>query len=54
MINLDKVMEHIDRIGVDEARRRIEQYDKEANGPTAEEFFGKDAIDALQKELNLK
>lgn len=54
MINIDKIMEHIDRIGVEEAQRRLDQYAQEVDGPSAEEWFGKNAVDSIQKEINIK
>lgn len=54
MINIDKIMEHIDRIGVEEAQRQLDQYAQEVDGPSAEEWFGKNAVDSIQKEMNIK
>ena len=48
-INLDKIMEHIDRIGIEEVNRRLDSYP--AIGPTVEEYFGKEKCDEFKKKI---
>ena len=48
-INVDKIMEYIDRIGVDEANRRIDSYPQV--GPTVEEYFGEQKCEEFEKAI---
>lgn len=49
MINLKKIHEYIDKIGIEEALKKIDSYD--VIGPTAVETFGEQAVQQLEKEI---
>lgn len=48
-INIKKILEHIDEIGIQETIDKIGNYD--VIGPSSEEFFGIEPIKHLEKEI---
>lgn len=50
-MDIKKIFEYIDSIGVEESNRRITQYEKEVDGVNAQEFFN---IHKINQKRRLK